>query len=215
MPNHAGAGDAPASRGSPFDPPSAPAAAQVVHRTRERWRLRVPERRYDLAYFVSLYEALRKQPEILEVTVNPRTASVLVWVAEVDDEQLADALTRDGILRLPKPLEPPDSGAEPLQAAAGHALSSEATREDGLDALHPRDHHAFHMSVNDTRILVFLIMLALSLYQLSKKQFLAPALTMALYVIELFAGLKLERDAAVRVRQPDAEEPPEHPTAGA
>ncbi|NBC48717.1 MAG: hypothetical protein GVY22_12140 [Gammaproteobacteria bacterium] len=179
-----------------------PAAAQIVHRTRERWRLRVPERRYDLAYFISLYEALRKQPEIREVTVNPATASALVWFSERDVDHLHEALTRDGLLSLPSPSMPPDSGAEPLQAAAGRVVSAEMPGDhDDPDAQHPSVHHAFHMSVNDTRILVFLIMLGLSVYQLSKKQFLAPALTIALYVIELLAGLRLERDAAVRVHQ--------------
>lgn len=168
--------------------------ARVVHRTAERWRLRVPERKRDLGYFVRLYEALRQQPEIREVTANPITGSLLVWCAPGEQERLTDALTRDGLMRL----DESDAGAasaSPLQASSPAKDASEQTPP------HPNRHHAFHASVNDTRILVFVIMLGLSLYQLSKKQFLAPALTMALYLIDLLAGIKLERDAAARAEQ--------------
>ena len=149
--------------------------AHLVHQSAGRWRLRVPDRKRDLPYFIRVYEALRAQPEIQELTANPATGSLLVWFAPADRERLTDALTRDGLLRLAATDQPP------------------------LNA-----HHAFHVSVNDTRILVFLIMLALSLYQLSKKQFLVPALTLSLSLIDLLAGLKLERDAKARAEQAPA-----------
>lgn len=168
--------------------------ARVMHRTGERWRLKIPERKRDLAYFIRLYEALRRQPEIREVTANPITASLLVWFARCDQPHLADALTRDGLMRLVE--ADASAGSTP-----GSGVSSYAEAATAESAPHPSAHHAFHVSVNDTRILVFLIMLGLSLYQLSKKQFLAPALTMALYLIDLLAGLKLERDAAARAEQ--------------
>lgn len=146
--------------------------AHLVHQTAERWRLRVPDRKHDLPFFIRLYEVLRAQPEIQEITANPATGSVLVWFAPENQDRLADALTRDGLLRLA-----------------------------ATDQSPPNAHHAFHVSVNDTRILVFLIMFALSVYQLSKKQFLAPALTLSLSLIDLLAGLKLERDAAAQTEQ--------------
>ncbi len=178
--------------------------ARVMHRTGERWRLKIPERKRDLAYFIRLYEALRRQPEIREVTANPITASLLVWFARCDEPHLTDALTRDGLMRLVEA----DASAGSI---SGSGVSSSGASSSGASscaeaattesAPHPSVHHAFHVSVNDTRILVFLIMLGLSLYQLSKKQFLTPALTMALYLIDLLAGLKLERDAAARAEQ--------------
>lgn len=170
--------------GSPVPPP---AAAVVIHRTRDRWRLRVPQRKRDLGYFIALYDALRTQPEVREVTVNPTTASVLLWFDPTNAGEIPAALTRTGLLTLAE-----------APANAGRASGPAET-------LHPEMHHALHMSVNDTRILVFVVMLALSLYQLSKKQFLAPALTMALYVIDLIAGLKVERDAAARAHHADVE----------
>jgi hypothetical protein len=49
------------------------------------------------------------------------------------------------------------------------------------------------------RILIFVIMLALSVQQLLKGQFLVPILTMVLYVVDLAAGLQLEREAALQL----------------
>jgi|GEM_PF-1930110 len=153
--------------------------AYLVHRTAERWRLRVPARKRDLAYFIRLYEALRAQPEIQEVTVNPLTGSLLVWLAPAAAEALPDALTRTGLLRL-----------------AGHPAAATA------DLMQSSQHQAIHAPLNDTRLLVFLIMLALAAYQLSKKQFLAPALTLSLSLIELLTGPRQARDAAGEVETP-------------
>jgi hypothetical protein len=194
--------------------PRAP-IARVVHRSAERWRLRIPERKRDLDYFIRLYEALRVQPEIREVTVNPITGSLLVWPASPDPTPLRAALTRSGLFQLVdteadgaavrRTTSTSEATSRPT-AAADATATEQASSQSGAHlgshlGSHPGTQHAFHVSVNDTRILVFLIMLALSLYQLSKKQFLAPALTMALYLIDLLAGLKLERDAAARVEQ--------------
>jgi hypothetical protein len=190
--------------------PRAP-IARVVHRSAERWRLRIPERKRDLDYFIRLYEALRVQPEIREVTVNPITGSLLVWPASPDPTPLRAALTRSGLFQLtdteadgaavPRTTSTSEATSRPTAAADATATEQASSQSGAHLGSHPGTQHAFHVSVNDTRILVFLIMLALSLYQLSKKQFLAPALTMALYLIDLLAGLKLERDAAARVEQ--------------
>jgi len=142
--------------------------ARVVHQSHGRLRLRLPQRRRDLPFFLSLYEELNAQPEIDEVSINPATGSVLLWFDPVQAPALPKALTRGGLLRL-----------------------------DGSD-LHPEhaERHLFHVSLNDMRIIVFLIMTALSIHQLLKGQLLAPALTMLLYVIDLAVGMRLERDAA-------------------
>lgn len=189
--------------------PRAP-IARVVHRSAERWRLRIPERKRDLEYFIRLYEALRVQPEIREVTVNPITSSLLVWpTTSADPSQLRVALTRDGLLELDDAAadKSPPPRTSPSTAPPTTAETPTAAPTAAHAGAHPGAQHAFHVSVNDTRILVFLIILALSVYQLSKKQFWAPALTMALYLIDLLAGLKLERDAAARVEQARRHEP--------
>jgi hypothetical protein len=153
---------------APPSPDPHPETARIAHRSTGRLRLRLPHRRRDLPFFLRLYEDLRHQPEIDEVTINPGTGSVLVWFDPHHTDALPDALTRGGLLHL---------------------------READLHPDHVERHH-FHMSLNDMRIIVFLIMTGLSVHQLLKGQLLAPALTMLLYVIDLAVGMRLERDAA-------------------
>jgi hypothetical protein len=145
-----------------------PNTARVAHRSTGRLRLRLPQRRHDLPFFLELYESLHTQPEIDDVTINPATGSVLLWFDPAREAALDAALTRSGLLRID------DSELHPEHA----------------------ERHLFHVSVNDMRIIIFLIMTALSIHQLLKGQLLAPALTMLLYVVDLAVGMRLERDAA-------------------
>jgi hypothetical protein len=149
-------------------PDSFPDTARVAHRSTGRLRLRLPQRRHDLAFFLEVYEALRGQPEIDEVTINPTTGSVLLWYDPAEEDALAEAVGRTGLLQL----------------------------HEG--DLHPQqdERHLFHVSINDMRITIFLIMTALSIHQLLKGQLVAPALTMLLYLIDLAVGMRMERDAA-------------------
>lgn len=159
-----------------------PEPVRVAHRSAGRLRLRLPRRRHDLPFFLTLYEELNKQPEIDQVTMNPTTGSLLVWFDPAQEDALFDALTRGGLLQL----------------------------EEG--DLHPEhaERHVFHVSLNDMRILVFLIMVILSVHQLFRGQLLAPALTMLLYLVDLAVGMRLERDAAAGAHTAaDARDAPE------
>jgi hypothetical protein len=142
--------------------------ARISHRSTGRVRLRLPQRRHDLPFFLSLYESLRTQPIIDEVTINPATASVLIWFDPVHEESLPTALSRCGLA--------------PLDDHQRHPKHAER--------------HLFHVTINDMRIVVFLIMAALSIHQLLRGQLLAPALTMLLYIVDLAVGMRMERDAA-------------------
>lgn len=156
----------------------APEPARIAHRSSSRMRLRVPGRRRDLPFFLELYDALRREPEIDEVTLNPSSGGVLVWFdPQQSHGRIVEALGRSGLIRLEDP-----------------------------DDLHPEQlaRHRFHVDVNDMRIVVFLIMTTLSLIQLRKGQLLAPALTMLLYVIDLVVGMRTEQ-AAAHGHDPEAE----------
>ena len=162
-------------------PTDAPAEhARVAHQSHGRLRLRVPRRRHDLPFFLALYQDLNSQPELDEVSINPATGSVTLWFDPAQEPNIAEAVSRGGLLSLHQ------------------------------GELHPEhaERHRFHMSVNDMRIIVFLIMSALSIHQLLKGQLLAPTLTMLLYVIDLAVGMRLERDAAAGRRQADVATPP-------
>ncbi len=56
--------------------------AVIAHRTAGRIRLRIAERRGQIAYFASLQRALADRPGVLDVAVNARTASVIIWCGE-------------------------------------------------------------------------------------------------------------------------------------
>jgi hypothetical protein len=142
-----------------------PPSAYLVHRSRGRIRLRVPSRRRDLDYFLGLYEQLRHEPVVDEVTMNPVTAGVLVLFDEADAEALPAALPRGDLLA--------------LETAADNTLA-------------PVEPRAGHVTLNDMRTIVFLIMAALSLQQLLKGQLLAPLVTMGLYLLDWVAGMRLE-----------------------
>jgi hypothetical protein len=150
--------------------------ARIVHRTRERLRLRLPSRRHDLPFFLALYDDLRGQPEIEEVTINPATGSVLVWFAPFDADQIEPALMRSGRLQL---------------------VDTEPGGEAGTGS------HGFYASINNMRILLFLLLVVLSIQQLMKGQLLAPALTLLLYVADFVAGIRLEHAATVPPPQTD------------
>ncbi|MFN2135566.1 MAG: hypothetical protein ACK2UK_06400 [Candidatus Promineifilaceae bacterium] len=158
--------------GNGKDAPGA-AAARIVHRTRERARLRVPGRRRDLDYFLALYEDLRAHPEFDEVRINPVTGSVVLAFAAGHAPHLETILAGCPLL----------------------TLVPERQRDAAAPDGHPHD---FHSGINDMRMLIFVIMLALSVQQLLKGQLLVPILTMLLYVADLAAGLRLEQDAAVQ-----------------
>jgi hypothetical protein len=55
---------------------------RLVHRTRDRMRLRISEKRKDIRYFVDMYEILRKIPGVTDVVINPVTGSVLLYFPE-------------------------------------------------------------------------------------------------------------------------------------
>ncbi|MEZ0167989.1 hypothetical protein [Microvirga sp. TS319] len=52
--------------------------AHIVHRIAGRLRIKVPGRRHDAQYFQNLRRRLIDHPEIVDIKVNPCTASVLI-----------------------------------------------------------------------------------------------------------------------------------------
>jgi hypothetical protein len=52
--------------------------AYIVHRTVGRLRIKVPGQRHNTQFFQNLRRQLIDHPEIIEIEINPRTASVLI-----------------------------------------------------------------------------------------------------------------------------------------
>ena len=72
--------------------------ALLCHQTIGRFRVRVPERRKDDAYFAQVKEAIEKFPSVVEVETSPMTGSVLV-VHAGDCAELLQRAERAGLFR--------------------------------------------------------------------------------------------------------------------
>src|SRR5690349_16508552 len=59
--------------------------AHVCHMTPNRLRLRVPERRHDVAFFDAVRNPLSTWDSVEQVIVNPTTASIVILFSELAD----------------------------------------------------------------------------------------------------------------------------------
>jgi hypothetical protein len=136
-------------------------------------RLRIAEKRGDLAFFLELYDQLRGAPGVEEITMDPRTGSVLLRFDEQRRNSLFGTLADSPLIAV---VPPPGFGfgdrGRTEAGPIGRFLASRGT------------------SVTDPRLIVTLIMLGLAVRQLLKGQLLAPAVTLALYGFEILVLLK-------------------------
>jgi len=143
----------------------------LVHRTRDRVRLRIPEKRKDLRYFLGLYDSLRQIPGIADVEINPVTGSVLLrFPSEVADSVFA-TLYQIGLLRvdaeaLTWPREP---------GRIGHFLSSH------------------RIGAIDIRAVLLVLLVALVIHQIRRGVLLVPALSVLWYAYDLLISYRKER----------------------
>jgi hypothetical protein len=87
-------------------------AAHLIHRTRDRLRLRVPSRRGQTSYFEQLVDSLADLPGVERIETNPVTGSVLLSPA-IDVAPLAQHAERNGLFVLITDME---AAAVPLAA---------------------------------------------------------------------------------------------------
>ncbi|MBK1618729.1 hypothetical protein CKO42_09835 [Lamprobacter modestohalophilus] len=144
--------------------------AYQVHRTRERMRLRLPDRRHDEAFFAELCEQLTALPGIVEVSGNPSTAGLLIRLdpTQAQDPRLAIAATgRLQIVDGPPPLSP---GLNAVRRAADR-IDRSLEEQTGGSA--------------DLRTLAVLLLIVLAMGQVLRGQLLAPAASLLWYAFEL------------------------------
>jgi hypothetical protein len=151
-----------------------PTIAYQVHRTAERLRLRVPDRRHDSAFFAELSDRLSRLPGVIEVSGNPVSAGVLIRLDPTRDptreQDPIPAIEAAGLIRViggPPPLSP---GLTALRRAAMR-IDRELEEQTGGSA--------------DLRMVAFLLLVALALGQALRGQLLAPAASLLWYAYEL------------------------------
>jgi hypothetical protein len=143
-------------------------------------RLRIAEKRRDLAFFLELYDHLRRAPGVEEVTMNPATGSVLLRFDRRRRNTLFGALT--------------DS---PMIALEDQSFFGAPNRQNGKDAGRIGRFLASRGgSASDPRTILSLIVLSLAIRQLLRGQLLAPAVTLTLYGLEHLFLLKRDREAS-------------------
>lgn len=150
--------------------------AYIVHRTRERLRLRIPDQRNDDEFFEAVWAELDALPEGLDVRVRPSTASVLLAHPELPFAALAPRLRESKLFTLADEPRPSRPGLAPLIAAASKIDRSLRKGTFGS---------------TDLRTLLFIAIVALAIRQLIRGELLGPAvplLWIALQVAERIAA---------------------------
>ncbi len=164
----------------------------MVHRTRERTRLRVPSRRDDAEFFEQAHAEL--STTVGEVRVNPGTGSILLLHSHLPGEAL-DALLRDSALfDLSDEPVPPVRALEPLRAGVSRLDRAIA----GMTA-----------GAADLRTVLFVVAVALAIRQLLRGNVLGPAVPLLWMALELAGRIaaSIERDDGSEGESPAGENP--------
>lgn len=176
--------------------------ALIVHRTGGRLRIRIPEKRKDLSFFLNVYNHLRHIPVVDEVVINPATASVLLLFSDTAGDAVSDVLAQHEMFSLGDS----DKATKPLRDQGSLSGS-------GVNRLFP----SRSSSANEFRAILFLIMTGLAIHQALRGQILIPALSVLWYAVDLVSGFKQTkppseqgpRDRSLSPLPPIRESPPE------
>ena len=155
--------------------------AHVVHRTRERTRLRVPSRRDDVEFFEKAHATLSES--VGEVRVNAGTGSILLLHPHLPSEALDAMLRESALFELSDEPAPPVKALEPLMAGVSKLDRTIA----GLTA-----------GAADLRTVLFVVAVALAIRQLLRGNVVGPAIPLLWMALELAGRIaaSVERDDA-------------------
>jgi hypothetical protein len=131
-------------------------------------RLRIPERRKDIPYFLNLYEDVRQIPGVTEVVINPLTGSLLLCFSGEPSRPVFSSLQQLGLL-------PPDDQARPP-----HPVVERFFANSGGGA-------------TQIRTVLLVMMVGLAVHQIRRGKILAPALSVLWYAYDLVAAHKREK----------------------
>ena len=178
--------------------------AYVEHQIPGRLRLRIPERRGDVAFFQRVVGALSKVPDVTELDGSPLTGSVRIRYSGTA-EAIAAAAAKEGLFEIRKrdgeaqPKKPPKEPASP-GAPHGDAgmLDSIATGLSGL-ALFQVTQENFWNAYGAQRLLgrneIAAGFVLLGLYQLLQGQWLGSASSLFFYALAARQLAVLDRAA--------------------
>jgi Heavy metal associated domain 2 len=161
--------------------PSLP-AARISHFTRRRLRIKVPEKRRDMAFFGTVAARLAMWDSVEAVETNPLTASILIHFS--DPERLfLEAAAKNDLFDID------------FDAAFGDS-SEPVVTQAAVQSFRTADHALRRWTQNeiDMRGVLFVLLLAGGVFQLLRRRLDAPAPTLLWYAGDLI-GLWSDRSA--------------------
>ena len=155
--------------------------AYLSHQTSERLRVKIPSKKGDSAYFLSLKQQASKYNAIEAIEVNPLTASVL-FIHNLNKEAIAGFAEENKLFRL----------VEKPKESSGDSTSLSKQISEVFKNLN-KEVSGFTGRELDIPTLAFLGLLALGIFQISRGNFTAPAWYTAFwYALNIF--LKAQPD---------------------
>jgi len=133
--------------------------AQTVHRTSDRLRLRIPDKKGDVQYFENLFKTMKRKTSFGALEVNAQTGSVLLVGKNIEMEPIAEYAREHDLFGL----EPKFYAPAPLArriAAPIESASSQVRTFTGGDL--------------DLSGIAFLALLGVGVYQLARGRFSFP-----------------------------------------
>ena len=157
-----------------------PTKVHLVHRTRRRVRLRVPDKFGDAPWFAEAESRLTQLGPVSAVQVHPVTASLIL---EVDPSADLDSLLAGNDLFDYQANPPPIPGAA-AQVKLGLSKVDRLLKSASNDS-------------QDLRSLMFLLILILAGVQMARGKIMVPALSLLWYAMELVLGARASKDKAL------------------
>jgi hypothetical protein len=152
-----------------------PSDAYISHAASGRFRIRIPSKKGDAAFFQSLKDQGGQFPNIHEVTVNPVTGSILIKHSL--DPTVMEQLARTYFPKQAKQIDSPSSNIHRQVTETYHQVDNKIKKFTGGEM--------------DVGALSFGTLLILGIYQISRGNFMAPAWYTAFwYALNIFLKSK-------------------------
>ena len=148
-----------------------PPTAYVVHRTRQRVRLRIPQMRGDTEWFAETAAALESLDWVDRVETGPISSSLILFCDAT--ERLDDHLSKVDVFEFQREVPKVPPAAEQMK--------------NGLSRI-DRALHTSSLGDINLRSLLFLLMLVLAGVQMVRGKVMAPAISLLWYAMELVLG---------------------------
>ena len=170
--------------------------AYVVHRIRDRTRLRIPDRKNDEEFFTPLRSKLAPLGDDVAVEINSATGSILLQHASLPTDHLDAELERIGLLLVHRP-PPPMHALDALTSGVAKLDRAITTATAGSADLHT---------------ILFLAAVALAIRQLRRGHVLGPAMPLVWIALEIagrIARARAQEDLEDLDAEPSATGPSE------